>query len=545
MRKFLFILIFLFPGFLFFLSTFSFAEEYWVSPTGNDSTGDGSQNNPWRHINYAIQQIGEDTLGIKRILNVIPGVYAPSTTGEEYPITMVANLWLKGTDSSNTVLDAEQTSHVINCWQTKNVKISELTIQNGIFSTLSLIGGVNCTDGAQVEIFNCIIQYCTGGGIFTANNTAQYKDSVTYVYAHHNTIKNNHTYGNGIKITGGDLDCFCNSFINNNSDDNTGSAIAMIGGAYRTPNVRIIGNIIKKGISNGGAIKSGHGNVLIENNIIIMNTTAGLFNDRGGGGIFATAVWDDTCIIRNNVIVNNTSRTFAGGISVLTSSEYPEMYFIIQKNIIAFNKAYGKGGAIGFHNGGNVIVGGFPGMGNDIFNNIGQDSINLFYHDLPSGVDTMNFRHNYLGNHPEKYHLYSQPDSLFDISNYTSTKNLCGVTYNCDSLFLALGLLSGINITTKEIVTEDFILYANYPNPFNPNTFFRYNLFKPLLVHLRIYNVLGEKVFEVFIEKQLPGIHTIQWNGKNKRGNTVSSGVYFYHFRIGEHIRVGKLVLNK
>ncbi|NIT60713.1 MAG: T9SS type A sorting domain-containing protein [Aliifodinibius sp.] len=521
----------------------SFSQQYWVSPTGSDSTGDGSQTNPWRHINYAIQQIGVNNQVRQRILNVLPGVYAPSTIGEVFPIEMIGNLWLKGTDSSNTILDAENTELAIRCWKTKNVKITDLKIRNGIFpgnpGNLDVIGGISCRDGAEVEIFNCVITACEGG-IFSANNTQQYKDSATFVSAHDNVIKN--SQGNGIKVTGGDLLCENNVFDGNNSGLATGSAISTIGGAYRVPHIEIRNNIIKNGISKGGAIFVGRRYVLIEGNLIFNNRTQGGFNNGGGGGIFAFPVWNDTCIIRDNIIVGNTSLIFGGGISILIHEPWPQMDFRVQRNVIAYNIALGKGGAIGVHNGNHVIVGGESGMGNDIFKNTGADSVNLFYHDGPFNEQTMNFQYNYLGSDPDKYSLYSEPDSLFDISNYSDSMLICGQTVNCDSILDSLGI-TGITIPSQPEIAEGFKLYPNYPNPFNPSTMIQYELFQALKVRLRIFDLLGQKVTELLNKRQVPGDYTVEWNGTNSEGKQVGSGVYFYHFQIGKNTRVGKMIL--
>ncbi len=521
-------------------------QQFWVSPTGSDSTGNGSSTNPWLHINYAIQQIGSDTIGVaQRILNVLPGTYAPSTTGEVFPITMVNNLWLNGTDSSNTVLDAELTSHVISCWQTKDVKISDFTVQKGLIGLESNIGGITCKDGALVEIYNCIVQYCKGGGIFSANNSPQHADSVTFVYIHNSMIRHNYYFGNGIKVTGGDLKCEYNIIDNNNSDNGTGSAIATIGGAFRRPTAEICNNIIKRGRSNGGAIQISFGNYLVTNNLFIKNTTAGLFNDGGGGGIFVSPAYGDTCIIKENLIVGNTSQTIGGGISVNIYNPLPEMHFRIQDNIITYNTALGKGGAIGFHNGSYIIVGGEPGKGNDIFNNIGQDSINLFYHDSPGSELSMNFQYNYLGEDTTNFVLYSDPDSLFDISNYRDTMGICGVTYNCDSLFYALGLITGLENSYHEEISKTFKLKNNYPNPFNNSTYIEYELFKSLDVKLTIYSLLGKQANTLVHEWQPQGNYRIKWDGKNQNGKEVSSGIYFYMLQADKHRYVGSMLLVK
>jgi hypothetical protein len=211
--------------------------------------------------------------------------------------------------------------------------------------------------------------------------------------------------------------------------------------------------------------------------------------------------------------------------------------------VIAYNEAQGKGGAIAVEDGSSIIVGGELGMGNDIFNNIGADSINLFYHAGPLNEDTMNFQYNFLGNQSGNYFQYIEPDSLFDISNFSDSMLICGRSYNCDSLFNSI--FSGIQENESIETTQDFKLYRNYPNPFNPSTTIKFELFKPSRIRLRIYNLLGEEVSELINEEKSRGHYKITWTGKNKSSQIVSSGMYFYHLQIGRHIRVGKMILAK
>lgn len=75
---------------------------------------------------------------------------------------------------------------------------------------------------------------------------------------------------------------------------------------------------------------------------------------------------------------------------------------------------------------------------------------------------------------------------------------------------------------------KKFALRQNYPNPFNPTTRIRYELPVSSDVSLKIYNILGQEVTTLINRTQKAGYHELQWNGQNKSGLRVSSGVYVY-----------------
>ncbi len=76
-------------------------------------------------------------------------------------------------------------------------------------------------------------------------------------------------------------------------------------------------------------------------------------------------------------------------------------------------------------------------------------------------------------------------------------------------------------------------LSQNYPNPFNPTTTIRFALPRASTVRLTVYNVLGQEVAILADEVRPAGYHTVVWNGTNRSGTSVSSGVYI--FRIAAH----------
>lgn len=78
----------------------------------------------------------------------------------------------------------------------------------------------------------------------------------------------------------------------------------------------------------------------------------------------------------------------------------------------------------------------------------------------------------------------------------------------------------------------DFVLYENYPNPFNPETKIEVHLKHDAKVNLTIYDVLGREVNVLVNDFVNAGRLTKTWNGTNKNGIPVASGVYFYKVEI-------------
>jgi hypothetical protein len=94
-------------------------------------------------------------------------------------------------------------------------------------------------------------------------------------------------------------------------------------------------------------------------------------------------------------------------------------------------------------------------------------------------------------------------------------------------------------ITTDVADGADFVpgrhrLYQNVPNPFNPTTEIRYELAAPSRVSLRVLDVRGREVAGLVDAIQARGEHFATWNGTNRDGKPVASGVYFYSLEVRE-----------
>ncbi len=91
-------------------------------------------------------------------------------------------------------------------------------------------------------------------------------------------------------------------------------------------------------------------------------------------------------------------------------------------------------------------------------------------------------------------------------------------------------------------------LYANYPNPFNPETWIPYQLGENAEVSIRIYNTTGKLIRTLLTMHQVSGYYVgrdkaAYWDGKNDNGEAVSSGVYFYELKTPSYKQTRKLVI--
>lgn len=100
-----------------------------------------------------------------------------------------------------------------------------------------------------------------------------------------------------------------------------------------------------------------------------------------------------------------------------------------------------------------------------------------------------------------------------------------------------------VSLPEKNNYPKRLNLEQNYPNPFNPSTSVRYHLAAPGNVILKIYNLLGQEIRTLVEEAQTAGAHTVMWDGNDKRGRAVSSGIYFYRLQTGEKVLTKRMTL--
>ena len=97
---------------------------------------------------------------------------------------------------------------------------------------------------------------------------------------------------------------------------------------------------------------------------------------------------------------------------------------------------------------------------------------------------------------------------------------------------------------------DETVLLANYPNPFNPETWIPYHLAESTDVTIRIYDAQGVLVRVLSVGHQLAGYYTSRsraayWDGRNALGERVASGLYFYQLEADEMSPMRKMVILK
>ncbi|MDP6751721.1 MAG: T9SS type A sorting domain-containing protein, partial [Candidatus Poribacteria bacterium] len=135
----------------------------------------------------------------------------------------------------------------------------------------------------------------------------------------------------------------------------------------------------------------------------------------------------------------------------------------------------------------------------------------------------------------QKHHIASAIDQLESNPNRSSAEEM------------ALNVLQAILPERLPITTQ---LLANYPNPFNPETWIPFELSQDAAVTVTIYDVQGKRVRQLQLGLVTAGRYVTAdqaayWDGKTETGQVVASGTYFYQLRAGDYTETRKMVILK
>ncbi|MBL7113345.1 MAG: right-handed parallel beta-helix repeat-containing protein, partial [Bacteroidales bacterium] len=304
--------------------------DLYVSPSGNDDNDGLSAGSPLKTIRHAQRIIICDDQNPNTIF-LGAGTFSPSTNGEMFPVYGISNLTIQGDGRTTTILDAEQEGNIFSVYDTRNVAVKSLTIENGLQEP-GKGGGVFARHNAALLLNDMIIRNnkaYQGGGIYA------YED-VSLVLEDVDVNDNNGAYGGGLYAE------YNTSVHLDNVTFSQDSSIAYGGGMYiRNSILTIEASTISQNYAeyDGGGMYLNTATVMLSN-FNIKNNFAG----RHGGGIYSKDLsdWGPDSEIYNGTINGNIASGGYGGGLYAESARYFKMGNVLIHN----NSSAGYGAGI-------------------------------------------------------------------------------------------------------------------------------------------------------------------------------------------------------
>ena len=160
-------------------------------------------------------------------------------------------------------------------------------------------------------------------------------------------------------------------------------------------------------------------------------------------------------------------------------------------------------------------------------------------------------RFDYIGGDGETTYRYYTLDTalLFQDDTGDAPTYFFGFDRSGNELDLFLDTAAAPSVPLN-VVPKETTLLANYPNPFNPETWIPYQLSEPAEVTVSIYSVNGSLVRRLDLGHQAAGKYqsrsrAVYWDGRNAFGERVASGLYFYTLRAGDFTATRKMLIRK
>ena len=504
----------------------------YVSIEGDDLTGDGTKDNPYRTI-----QKGIDESGRKDIVQVLPGGY-------EENINLVSDLIVLGSGAENTTITSDS-GNIVTAHNVHNVTLSGFTIdgqgsaENGIVcsGTTSLleiscnlltgtsVAGIKCLDSVSVDIKNNTVSQNLNHGVECSGST-----DVTIDF---NNINDNEKYG---------IACNGNAIATITNNDICRNYLGIR--CYDTADVVIQYNLISQNTTHAVNCEASSTVTCVSNTI----------QYHGYHGIWCAH--SSTVTIADNLIHSNR--------------DYGIVLWDFSNTIIIRNIIRNHNGAIHCAGSANTIIGGKLTDANNITNNRREAIRNL-------ASTTINATYNYWGTTDEtkiasmminegEGTIIFKPfiNTLDEIVADTSGDGTVSAYDAALILQYVVGLIdkfpatnpigqaaqkyiSGeITIAELDRMLQSFgypsvfkllgyenQLLQNYPNPFNPETWIPFKLAQNASVAINIYDSKGKLLRTIALGNRTAGIYTTKdraayWDGRDNLGEKVSSGVYYY-----------------
>ena len=486
-----------------------------VSTTGNDTTGDGSAENPFATIQHGINVASEGDTVL-----VYEGTYVENINYNGKNI-MVGSLYITTSDTfyiSSTIIDGDSSGSVVSfiSGEDENSVLTGFTIMRGFaaYGDTLLVGGggIRCIHSSPTIENNIITQnycdwYVDGAGIFCSYSDAQILG---------NTISKNYgAYaGAGICIRDSSDVLVLDNVIRSN-ETMSGYGVAEGAGIFVGVGSEplIEGNTIKWNVMDfgdgGGICVWGESSPRIFRNVIAGNEGEGI-----------VCMYDTEAQIVNNTIVANLCgiRTDGGAHPIVVNS----IVWGNENEEIVVDSSYGSSDITVVYS---DVEGGWAGTGNIDADPHFVDSTDFHLQEGSPCIDAGTAFFVWMGDTVVDF----SPDEYVGFAPDMGAYEYGAVGFTHDLL----------------LTPHQFALYQNYPNPFNPLTTIRYNLPEQSYVTVVIYDLIGREVKELVSGELVSGYHKAVWDGTDSFGKPVGAGVYLYQIRAKDFIQTKKMVLLK
>ena len=94
---------------------------------------------------------------------------------------------------------------------------------------------------------------------------------------------------------------------------------------------------------------------------------------------------------------------------------------------------------------------------------------------------------------------------------------------------------------------QDYHLWQNFPNPFNPETIIRLSLPESKgpdeQITISVYSISGQKVKTLFEGSKTAGMHSFLWDGTDEAGKNLAGGIYYYQVKSSHYQKTCKMIL--
>ncbi|MCK4357348.1 MAG: T9SS type A sorting domain-containing protein [Candidatus Cloacimonetes bacterium] len=248
--------------------------DLYVNPDGSDDNSGLTPDDPLLTISYALAKIIADNEN-PHTIHLSNGIYSPSQTGEIFPLNCRSYVSLKGDNEEFTILDGENFSGILYCYNDNHLSIEDMTIQNGYAGSG---GGIYCSYSSPSLVNLTITDNSAyyddsgGGGIFCWHSSPSL-ENVTIT-------KNTATYGGGILCSYYSSPSITDVIISDNIAEDSGGGI-LIGKCNCIPSLE---NVI---ISGNNAYRDGGGMCCYGSSPSLYNVTICDNNaSQSGGGIY-------------------------------------------------------------------------------------------------------------------------------------------------------------------------------------------------------------------------------------------------------------------